>query len=45
VRAAPALSLRFSEELERIYDDLLDFPEMYAVVHQSRHESTWQRRA
>jgi len=73
---SPALAERFSAELERVYSDIAEYPEMFpivyknfrrgllrkfpysvfyvvvvpyilivGVVHQSRHESTWQRRA
>ena len=73
---SPTLSERFAEELERVYSDISEYPEMYPVVyknfrrallhkfpysvfytverfniliagviHQSRDESTWKRRA
>jgi plasmid stabilization system protein ParE len=73
---SPNLSVRFGVELERIYANVLEYPQMYplvyktfrrallnrfpysvfyvvepsivlivAVVHQSRDEETWKRRA
>jgi plasmid stabilization system protein ParE len=73
---SPNLGVRFGVELERIYANILDYPQMYplvyktfrrallnrfpysvfyvveasvvlivAVVHQSRDEETWKRRA
>ena len=73
---SPALAARFGVELERVYSNIVDYPQMYAavykkfrrallrkfpysvfyvvqessiliigVIHQSRDESTWKRRA